>query len=192
MKHIILSEGENDLIFLREVVKETHHPEEYDLFHNEQAQIPQKRRIEHCLLQDNLRSLIKAEGGYNKVAGMFPEIAFQFYNNSIELTVMVDLDNDPFSSCIDDINNELTKDWQNSIHVFCEERTNFEDLCTAKCVLEIEGHGKKNFNIISFYSELEDCLDIFPTDSEYDKIQKSKEYLSLENDGVNGIKSMIA
>ena len=115
MKALILLEGNNDGIFLKEIIQNTAFPNIRPNYYKNQGTKPQKKVEETKLLRGFCRKdceynlLIKEEGGKGFVLSLFHNVIVNFLiaNKNIHLTVIFDHDgNDPTKE-IEKINKNL-------------------------------------------------------------------------------------
>lgn len=185
MDNIVLSEGENDLLFLRELHIMNQSSENYDMFHNEKSETKETKRITQHMIDNRYNFLYKAEGGRQNLSIIFSDISLQVLSMGMNVYILADLDGEPTSEFLSEINKYLTLDYGNSVQIIEDYRYMNTDMVILDCTLEVVTDDNMDVIILAFHDSLEEATGIHNGDSSSKKIEKIRNYIQNKSTVIN-------
>ncbi len=148
MKALILVEGPNDSLFIKEIINRTSSPIIYPIFYPNSGTKSTKKDQETVLLRkfygafNPYNLLVKEEGGHDFVINLFVNLAVNFLmtHNDISLTVLFDHDKRNPGDEIKKINSDLKAKNYGKI--------GFEPICPKRVI--INGLHRRDFSLMQY------------------------------------------
>lgn len=189
MKNVVFSEGKNDVFLLTEIHDRIGIDAEYDYYLTEDASIGQTKWLRQHHADARFKYLYKSEEGDGNLIKQFKSHSLMF--SKFSLCILVDLDDDPFSNFVDELNSKLYEDYGNKVQVEVNSRDTHNELYIADTTLKIERTEDRNLPIIAFFSSLEEVIGISSGDDRATKERKISNYLDENDDIVSAIEPVI-
>lgn len=187
LSKVVISEGNNDLLFLSLLHEEATNGLRYDIFHNEEEETRETKRLTQHDVDERLDYLYKAEGGRSKVCEILSDIAIQCAGLGFSLYVLVDLDGDPIQELYDEINRCLFSDYRNEVELIESSRDTTSDLNKLTCEIRSVSGRQLPIIMFAFHTDLEDTVGIIEGDTEEIKIRKIRRYISNSEGTISSI-----
>lgn len=178
MSRFVISEGENDLLFMRQTHFLTRDDKKFDTFNNEEADTSQTSRLTQHKAGDICDILYKSEGGIDKLIDIFAEISVDTADQALQMAVLVDLDGRPLEQFVSYFNDRIDDEMEINTKITIENVRRNQEFVFTECGLLVEGSKMTTFEMMAFYDDLEIAANIHDGDDKTKKIEKINKYIS--------------
>ncbi len=188
MKRIILSEGRNDTIFLRELLVTKIPIEEHKILFFDQSSrngIKHLRRAQDTSFNEfsddwrRYEILAKSEGGQEKILTvMCSRLRFLCYDKKYDPIMLIDLDGGSINRFVRKLEDNLVSSFQN-IGLSLTKNQTYDDNEITMWLVELLSRGSSigKLHIIAFKSSLEDVIGIESRHTDEQKRELAKSYI---------------
>jgi len=177
----VMAEGENDLLFLRQLHYLVRNDLLFDTFNNELSDSSQSSRLTQHRVGETCEFLYKSEGGLDKLIDMFSDISVDICELPLDMILLADLDGYSYQHFLTNFNSRLSDEMEISAEIEVDEMNWNEEFVFLRCHLLVEGSKADHFKILAFHHDLEIAAEFADGDSKAEKINKLNQYIKNRN-----------
>jgi hypothetical protein len=188
--HTVLGEGRNDAYFMRKSIKKCN--DDWDVFRviaedlQDQTITPgeEEEKLREFVYEHDYRYCVKSEGGGDgNESGLPPIFAYvceKLVTGVISVTLVADLDGDPVSDLVDELQRKLDASYYGDVEwAVREHRYTVGDLKTWEATVENTSYdARETFYLVTFDNDLEAAVGISSDDPPRERFPEIREYAS--------------